>query len=522
MFTDTLSAASVRHPKPPNTTFAYGTAGFRTLGSLLDSTVFRVGVLASLRSAKVGGKTIGVMITASHNPPEDNGVKVVDPLGEMLPQLWEPYATQLANSDNLEDDVRDIVSRENIDVAQAGLVVVGMDTRETGPQLLRAAIDGIEVFGRAKSFGELTTPQLHYLVRSHNDPGFGEPSEDGYNKKIVGAVEEILRLWNIQEPLEITVDAANGVGAPKLRNLSSNSIIITIVNSNTQDKSALNVECGADYVKTNQKLPSNLQPRDHQLYSSFDGDADRVVFYYADGPRFQLLDGDRIATLLASFLNKLLQQAKVKAKMGIIQTAYANGNSTRYIQETLQIPVDFTPTGVKHLHHKAQEYDIGLYFEANGHGTVLFSDDFIDSLKSAHSSLPEGKRALKTLILLTELINQTVGDSISDLFAVLLALRIQDKTCVDWGRDYTELPNKLFKVLVKDRFAFKTTDAERRLVEPAGVQAQIDALVAAYVQGRSFVRASGTENAVRVYSEAASAADCAELGARVCQLLEPY
>ena len=31
-------------------------------------------------------------------------------------------------------------------------------------------------------------------------------------------------------------------------------------------------------------------------------------------------------------------------------------------------------TGVKHLHHIAQQFDIGIYFEANGHGTVLFSD----------------------------------------------------------------------------------------------------------------------------------------------------
>lgn len=38
----------------------------------------------------------------------------------------------------------------------------------------------------------------------------------------------------------------------------------------------------------------------------------------------------------------------------------------------LKVPVYCTKTGVKHLHHKAQEFDIGVYFEANGHGTVSF------------------------------------------------------------------------------------------------------------------------------------------------------
>ena len=56
--------------------------------------------------------------------------------------------------------------------------------------------------------------------------------------------------------------------------------------------------------------------------------------------------------------------------LGMVQTAYANGSSTKYAEEILGVTVACTRTGVKHLHHKALDFDIGVYFEANGHGTV--------------------------------------------------------------------------------------------------------------------------------------------------------
>lgn len=63
-----------------------------------------------------------------------------------------------------------------------------------------------------------------------------------------------------------------------------------------------------------------------------------------------------------------------------MQTAYANGTSTTYLTNTLGVAVGCTPTGVKYLHHAAVEFDVGVYFEANGHGTVLFSSRLLAKL----------------------------------------------------------------------------------------------------------------------------------------------
>jgi phosphoacetylglucosamine mutase len=103
-----------------------------------------------------------------------------------------------------------------------------------------------------------------------------------------------------------------------------------------------------------------------------------------------------------------------------------------------------------------------------------------------------------------DVINQTVGDALSDMLLVEAVLAHKKFDGAQWDALYADLPNRLVRVVVKDRNVFTTTDAERKLVTPEGLQAKVDALVAKVNQGRSFVRPSGTEDVVRVYAEAAT------------------
>ena len=62
------------HGKAHDKYIAYGTAGFRCNAELLDHVMYRMGMLAVLRSQVKAGRAIDVMNTGSHNPGHDNGV----------------------------------------------------------------------------------------------------------------------------------------------------------------------------------------------------------------------------------------------------------------------------------------------------------------------------------------------------------------------------------------------------------------------------------------------------------------
>lgn len=129
-------------------------------------------------------------------------------------------------------------------------VVFARDTRASGSRLigvLSAALTATEAEFIDMKF--MTTPQLHYVVRCKNTLGtqyeYGEPNEQGYYEKLAAAFKRVMRGVKVKGSL--TVDCANGVGGPKLRELikylpEDTGLDIKIVNDDVINPDSLNFE----------------------------------------------------------------------------------------------------------------------------------------------------------------------------------------------------------------------------------------------------------------------------------------
>lgn len=546
--------------------FSYGTAGFRTKASALDSTCFRCGAFAAARAMAKGngGWTTGIVITASHNPAPDNGVKLVEPNGGTLPMELESLAEALANADDVEGQIAALRGamasssssgeggdgEENGQRRLAARVLVARDTRESGSRLAEEALAGIRAMGvEAVDCGEMTTPQLHYLVWATNA---GQPcSELDYFARLSSGYAALIEKMDADDDddddvtaaaaadttkittMTLVVDCADGVGAQKLEKLGEAvepyGLRFDLRNRGDASTSSLNDGVGADYVQKSRAPPKRggfdaLPPGTRCV--SVDGDADRLIYYQiVDATTIQLFDGDKIATMIADFIARLVRDAapflpEKSVRVGVVQTAYANGASTAYLCQALDEPPACVPTGVKHLHHAAEEmYDVGVYFESNGHGTAIFSpkasnlieDATVEALSSR--AMPQVE-ALMRLAHVQRCVNPAVGDAMSGILLVEAILQQQSPTTGASFEDmyYVDLPSAQTKHVVPDRSKIKTYDAERRVREPLGLQDDIDAVVQKIGReqfsdklARCFVRPSGTEDCVRIYAEARDA-----------------
>ncbi|KAH8046318.1 phosphoacetylglucosamine mutase [Aureococcus anophagefferens] len=327
----------------------------------------RVGMLAAYRSRDRGGAAVGVMVTASHNPVKDNGVKIVDPSGAMLAMDWEAKAEAVARA-------REPAPRRAARAAAAGAPSSASASSRRPSSTTACARNGFER-GAASRAGFM----LHRLFQPDALDG---PRLYGYAEGLVEAFADLAfaspdpSAPRCRPDATLVVDCAGGAGfyaaarrapAPKQRLPPAN--------------------CG--YARA----PS-------ARFCSVDGDADRVVYGYYDASQaFKILDGDKIAALLANF------------------TAYANGAAHDYLAGR-GVAVAYAKTGVKYVHHEAEKFDVGVYFEANGHGTAA-------------------------------------GDALADALLVEAILCVTKTSIEGWDAIYADLPSRQLKQKVKSREALK-------------------------------------------------------------------
>lgn len=523
----------------------YGTAGFRFKSNdpkLLIAAEKTVLYLVALSFGLLNNQILnennrfGVMITASHNPIEDNGLKVMNSKGEM----W-PNENDLQDFVNNQEKNISIFQSRNENEFETPVLVIGWDTRpscEIILSIMRKAIQNCRERGYnvdVQEMGVCTTPELHWTVMEWDTVTQSENWKLQYKqecaKRVNKFIDEIKKINSIDNfqwlngEFKLRIDTAYGCGGPTLLAINEKLILSdpgSIINEylGKDDDIKLNYQCGAEYVQKDQKFP--CQPESNVLYASFDGDADRLVFSFLENNKFQLIDGDKIASLFAIFIKDRLIKTGLDKEitLGVVQTAYANGSSTKYLELNVfpnqKDSIACAATGVKHLHKKAHDFDIGVYFEANGHGTVLFSKRYQNLI----SAFPENE----PLKLFSNLINQAVGDAITDMFAALCVLSYFDKSVKDWNDTYKDFYSLTTKLVIPDRSRIKTTSDERRIISPSEIQDEIDKYIISLNLDdiRTFVRPSGTEDVVRIYVEARDKTLVEEIESNVKKIVQQY
>lgn len=486
----------------PEQQYLYGTAGYRgSANSDLTRCICRASLLAFIRSSTFAGKYVGLMITASHNPPDENGLKVVDHNGDCLDESWEKLFDEVVGCEDcvlystLNKVHKKYGKMKDLGEGLPARILIGRDTRKSGKSIVDAVKKMLGDFDvDIHDYGEVSTPQLHWLVRNTNLEG-GIQEKGRY---IAHLRQCFLDLQELVEDKEGTrggkrkVDTANGVVNQTFKEMSD-VLDVVVLNGD----GPLNTHCGADYIKRERRGLPDM--KDSDLVASFDGDADRLVYFRSDP--FYLMDGDRLCCLLVSLILEMVKRIG-NLKLGAVLSFYSNSATVKWIERL--VPVSISQTGVKNFVKLAKTYDIGVYFEPNGHGSCYFSSKALKHINEGVSA------ECQILRVLSQMFDPSVGDAFANFLVFELLADFDTEL-------YEEFPTRDLVVWVQDKSSL-SVDLQNEVISPEGMQEKINELLGKY-RGKGFVRASGTENCIRVHVEARRQSTADELCVNIGQVV---
>ena len=332
----------------------------------------------------------GIMISASHNPYQDNGIKIFGPDGFKL-------------TDEQELEIESLIDNS---------------------ELIKNA--SFEKIGKVYSGNELTQKYIQHIKQSiTGDLSDIKIALDCANGATTGVAPFIF--GDLEADIETIGCQPNGVN----------------INDNV---GSTKIETISEFVKEN-----NVD-----VGFAFDGDGDRVLAVDANG---NIVDGDKIMFILAKHLK---EQGELKDNM-VVSTVMSNIGFYKAIEENGLQSVK-TAVGDRYVVEEMRKNDYSLGGEQSGH-----------------------------IVLMNY---ATTGDGI--LTAVKLAniIKTSGKSLEELASEVNIYPQKLVNIKVVDKkAAMEDSDI---LAECEKVEKELEG------NGRILLRASGTENLIRVMVEASS------------------
>ena len=349
----------------------------------------------------------GVVISASHNPYQDNGIKFFSPLGTKLP-------------DEMEAAIEEVIAAD-----LAGI-----------PTPSGAAV------GRVITYPE---------------------GAERYSSFIKGKVDGDL------SGLRVVADCANGAAsyiAPRLlRELGADVTVIC----NQPDGININDRCGSTHL---QQLQSAVVAQQADLGIAYDGDADRLLAVDEHG---NVVDGDRLLLIFGRYL----KEQGLLAEDTVVITVMSNMGLKIALKEQGIQTLD-TKVGDRYVIERMRGGSFNVGGEQSGH--IVFGLD------------------------------NTTGDGILSSVKLLQILKYRKKSLSVLAEEMEQYPQILINVKVKQKNGWQD-------------QAEIQQAIAAAQQqlgdaGRILVRASGTENLLRVMVEGKEQTQIEQLAAQIADVVK--
>lgn len=357
----------------------------------------------------------GVVISASHNPYQDNGLKIFAPGGKKLDEDTERL---------IEKDIFDKTGMANAEHSKGS--------------------DSTQLPANANETAALRARYLDYLA-----------NEIGRGLSLAG--------------IKLVVDCANGAASALAPALLERLGATVIAINNAPDGHNINLNCGSLHTE---QLQSEVLSQHADLGVAFDGDADRSLFVDAEG---QLVNGDGSLWVLAKYLharNQLSHQTVVATVMSNIGLEVA--------LKSRGLTLVRTGVGDKYVLDE-----------------LLRSGATLGGEQSGHIILPKLSLA---------------GDGLITTLSLLRVIVEENNSLHKLTEGFEVFPQVLINVRVREKRPFDEIDSISRAVRE--IENELGA------RGRLLLRYSGTESLARVMIEGESQPQIEAFAARLAAMIQ--